>query len=121
MDFPFCFAAVRLLGVERIGHYEHVIFETVKGAIDTVWSRAPETPAVEGRPEGSESEASNGQHKEPSTEEAPSKPDGEASMSQHSLFFFFLAGQSEALTDPTLLDVQAFGHNSPSPMPFTKV
>lgn len=25
LDFPFCFAAVRLLGTERIGHWEHVI------------------------------------------------------------------------------------------------
>ncbi|PYI20920.1 hypothetical protein BO86DRAFT_387160 [Aspergillus japonicus CBS 114.51] len=37
MDFPICFAAVRLLGVERIGYYEHVIFESVKGAVDAVW------------------------------------------------------------------------------------
>ncbi|KAK2748700.1 hypothetical protein FQN57_000281 [Myotisia sp. PD_48] len=33
LDFPFCFAAVRLLGVERIGHYEHVILEKVKGVL----------------------------------------------------------------------------------------
>ncbi|GFF42240.1 uncharacterized protein C106.07c [Aspergillus udagawae] len=31
MDFPFCFIAVRQLGAERIGHYEHVVVETVKG------------------------------------------------------------------------------------------
>lgn len=31
LDFPFCFLAVRLLGTDRIGHYEHVI----KGAF---WS-----------------------------------------------------------------------------------
>lgn len=37
LDFPFCFAAVRLLGVERIGHYEHVVIEAVKGAVRTVW------------------------------------------------------------------------------------
>ncbi|PYH97758.1 hypothetical protein BO71DRAFT_395884 [Aspergillus ellipticus CBS 707.79] len=37
MDFPFCFAAVRLLGVERIGHYEHVFFESVKLAANSVW------------------------------------------------------------------------------------
>ncbi|RAL16551.1 uncharacterized protein BO97DRAFT_402942 [Aspergillus homomorphus CBS 101889] len=39
MDFPICFAAVRLLGVERIGHYEHVIVEYVKEAVDAVWPR----------------------------------------------------------------------------------
>ncbi|KAL5115051.1 DUF1279 superfamily [Pleosporales sp. CAS-2024a] len=25
LDFPFCFLAVRLLGTDRIGHYEHVV------------------------------------------------------------------------------------------------
>lgn len=30
LDFPFCFAAVRLFGVERIGHYEHVVVEEAK-------------------------------------------------------------------------------------------
>lgn len=30
LDFPFCFAAVRLFGVERIGYYEHVIVEEAK-------------------------------------------------------------------------------------------
>ncbi|KAL2010173.1 hypothetical protein VTN00DRAFT_5980 [Thermoascus crustaceus] len=37
LDFPLCFAAVRLLGVDRIGHYEHVIVETVKSAVRAVW------------------------------------------------------------------------------------
>ena len=30
LDFPFCFLAVRLLGTDRIGHWEHVILGTVK-------------------------------------------------------------------------------------------
>lgn len=33
LDFPFCFAAVRYLGTDRIGHYEHVVIEWVKSAI----------------------------------------------------------------------------------------
>ncbi|KAE8358429.1 hypothetical protein BDV27DRAFT_137731 [Aspergillus caelatus] len=36
MDFPFCFAAVRFLGAEKIGHYEHVVVEAFKGAVGTV-------------------------------------------------------------------------------------
>ncbi|KAJ9260652.1 hypothetical protein DTO195F2_4492 [Paecilomyces variotii] len=36
LDFPFCFAAVRLLGVDRIGHWEHVILETVKSTVKSV-------------------------------------------------------------------------------------
>lgn len=33
LDFPFCVLAVRMLGVERIGHWEHVI---VRGFWDTI-------------------------------------------------------------------------------------
>ena len=33
LDFPFCFAAVRYLGTDRIGRYEHVLVERVKGAV----------------------------------------------------------------------------------------
>ncbi|KAL3456812.1 hypothetical protein BJX64DRAFT_293738 [Aspergillus heterothallicus] len=37
LDFPFCFAAVRYLGAEKIGHYEHVAVEGVKGAVEKIW------------------------------------------------------------------------------------
>lgn len=30
LDFPFCYLAVRMLGTERVGHYEHVVIEGVK-------------------------------------------------------------------------------------------
>ena len=33
LDFPFCFAAVRYLGTDRIGHYEHVVVEWVKSGV----------------------------------------------------------------------------------------
>jgi len=33
LDFPFCFAAVRYLGTDRIGHYEHVIVQWVKSVV----------------------------------------------------------------------------------------
>lgn len=33
LDFPFCFAAVRYLGTDRIGRYEHVIVEWTKSAV----------------------------------------------------------------------------------------
>lgn len=32
LDFPVCFAAVRFLGVDRIGHYEHVVMDSMKRA-----------------------------------------------------------------------------------------
>lgn len=36
-DFPICFAAVRLLGPERIGHYEHVVVQYMKETFKSVW------------------------------------------------------------------------------------
>ncbi|KAJ5353625.1 hypothetical protein N7541_006189 [Penicillium brevicompactum] len=43
LDFPFCFAAVRLLGVERIGHYEHVVVQFVKDKFKAVWPTSDES------------------------------------------------------------------------------
>ncbi|MCJ1255710.1 hypothetical protein MMC24_003527 [Lignoscripta atroalba] len=43
IDFPFCFIAVRLLGTDRIGHWEHVI-------VEWFWRAFPlRIPALEGR------------------------------------------------------------------------
>jgi len=33
LDFPFCFLAVRLIGTDTIGRWEHVIVESVKGML----------------------------------------------------------------------------------------
>ncbi|KAL5378674.1 hypothetical protein DPSP01_008900 [Paraphaeosphaeria sporulosa] len=33
LDFPFCYLAVRMLGTERMGHYEHVVVEGIKSLI----------------------------------------------------------------------------------------
>ncbi|CRG85536.1 hypothetical protein PISL3812_02588 [Talaromyces islandicus] len=37
LDFPFCFATVRLVGVERIGYMEHAILDWIKGALGHFW------------------------------------------------------------------------------------
>ncbi|KAI9678150.1 MAG: hypothetical protein M1817_006095 [Caeruleum heppii] len=44
LDFPFCFLAVRTLGTDRIGHWEHVVIENVKKVIpwDVVGKRVGE-------------------------------------------------------------------------------
>ncbi|KAJ5718101.1 hypothetical protein N7488_003747 [Penicillium malachiteum] len=39
MDFPICFAMVRLLGVERIGHFEHAVVESVKGVFPSLFPK----------------------------------------------------------------------------------
>ncbi|KAJ5812594.1 hypothetical protein N7474_008895 [Penicillium riverlandense] len=48
LDFPFCFAAVRLLGVDRIGHYEHVAIEFLKSTFGSAW---PQLTKEEGQAE----------------------------------------------------------------------
>lgn len=37
LDFPFCFATVRLVGVERIGYLEHAILDWIKGTFGQFW------------------------------------------------------------------------------------
>jgi hypothetical protein len=49
LDFPFCFAAVRLLGVERIGYWEHIAVAFLKDKFKGVWPRAQ---AGEGEDDG---------------------------------------------------------------------
>ena len=49
LDFPFCFAAVRYLGTDRIGHYEHVVLEQIRSlvpeAIKERWRKVKERSA----------------------------------------------------------------------------
>lgn len=49
LDFPFCFAAVRLLGVERIGYYEHVVVGYVKDKLKTVWPQTQDKEDGQGQ------------------------------------------------------------------------
>ncbi|MCJ1232591.1 hypothetical protein MMC14_000544 [Varicellaria rhodocarpa] len=47
LDFPFCFLAVRWLGTDRIGHWEHVVIEWVKRASPIQVPAWKKSPAVE--------------------------------------------------------------------------
>ena len=61
LDFPFCFVAVRLLGTERIGRWEHEIvggFWTLVGAVGLDLRRQKQT--VEGAVESAEVTAREG-------------------------------------------------------------
>ncbi|KAF5856632.1 hypothetical protein ETB97_007054 [Aspergillus alliaceus] len=60
MDFPFCFAAVRFLGAEKIGHYEHVAIESFKSAIGTVLPNVQEAQSREETRTDSKDETSKG-------------------------------------------------------------
>jgi hypothetical protein len=62
LDFPFCLLAIRLLGTERVGRWEHAAYETVKTWLRVPFPNAfPERARVEGAGvdgEGAEVEAS---------------------------------------------------------------
>lgn len=73
LDFPFCFAAVRLLGVDRIGHFEHVVVQTFKDAIHTVWPQT-ESPT-------SDQDAGAAADKQGSLAQAETRNQEEASVS----------------------------------------
>lgn len=37
LDYPFFFLAVRLIGAEKIGYYEHIVIDAVKGGLQKVF------------------------------------------------------------------------------------
>jgi hypothetical protein len=47
LDFPFCFLAVRSLGTERIGHYEHVVVQSFKNTFGLNKDKEGEASPVE--------------------------------------------------------------------------
>lgn len=48
LDFPLCFLGVELLGVERVGHYERIVVESVKDKLPALWPKPAEpTPEEE--------------------------------------------------------------------------
>ncbi|CAG7935313.1 unnamed protein product [Penicillium nalgiovense] len=59
LDFPFCFAAVRLLGVERIGYYEHVVIGFVKDKLKSVWPQTKSSEAEDGQGQLAQAEERN--------------------------------------------------------------
>ncbi|KAF2005006.1 hypothetical protein P154DRAFT_571746 [Amniculicola lignicola CBS 123094] len=50
LDFPFCFLAVRTIGTDKIGHYEHVAMEAFWNAVRIVFpdlAKQQKTPAAD--------------------------------------------------------------------------
>ncbi|KAH9876049.1 hypothetical protein J1614_003928 [Plenodomus biglobosus] len=64
IDFPFCFLAVRLLGTERIGHYEDVVknafWSVVRLAFPDAGKKSPEQVAAEEAQKAAEATAREG-------------------------------------------------------------
>ncbi|KAM5455592.1 DUF1279 superfamily [Microsporum audouinii] len=112
LDFPFCFAAVRLLGVERIGHYEHVIVGSVKDAIAKIWP----SKEADARPR---SEDDNEIGIADDIEEAQKANRGEASIwtqlvlayAIHKSFIFLRVPLTVAVTPKIVKTLRSWGWN----------
>ncbi|CDM28057.1 hypothetical protein DTO013E5_4015 [Penicillium roqueforti] len=59
LDFPFCFAAVRLLGVDRIGYYEHVVIGYVKDKVKSVFPKTKGSEEEDGQGQLAQAEERN--------------------------------------------------------------
>lgn len=52
LDFPFCFLAVRLLGTDRIGRWEHAVMTVFWRAVNTVYPLAEDQPTKQAHERG---------------------------------------------------------------------
>jgi hypothetical protein len=63
LDFPFCFLAVRWLGADRIGQWEHAAVESVRSLVHSVFPdlmQRKEAPAIEAEEPAETTDASDG-------------------------------------------------------------
>ncbi|EGD88380.2 uncharacterized protein TERG_04631 [Trichophyton rubrum CBS 118892] len=112
LDFPFCFAAVRLLGVDRIGHYEHIIVGSVKDAIAKIWPSKERDARLRSEDENEIGIADN-------IEEVQKTVKGEASIwtqlalayAIHKSFIFFRVPLTAAVTPKIVKSLRRWGWN----------
>ncbi|KAF3405003.1 hypothetical protein DPV78_001872 [Talaromyces pinophilus] len=107
LDFPFCFAAVRLFGVERIGYYEHVIVEEAKKLF---YSVVPiERATIEGETDAAGGGAEAG---EKLTDEGASIWTQLAiAYAVHKSFIFFRVPLTAAVTPKVVKTLRSWGWN----------
>ncbi|KAL5332751.1 hypothetical protein BJX70DRAFT_99983 [Aspergillus crustosus] len=109
LDFPFCFAAVKLLGADKIGHYEHVVVEGVTGAVNKVWPGAFERSGEE---EEEEEEAVADQaveKKKGPAEEASLWTQLALAYAIHKSFIFFRVPLTAAITPKVVKQLRKWG------------
>ncbi|KAL5050205.1 hypothetical protein BDW71DRAFT_203609 [Aspergillus fruticulosus] len=109
LDFPFCFAAVKLLGADKIGHYEHVIVESVKGAVNKVWPGAFEE-SEEKSEEDKNAEAQAAEKKNKGTiEEASLWTQLALAYAIHKSFIFVRVPLTAAVTPKVVKQLRKWG------------
>ncbi|KAF5017537.1 hypothetical protein F66182_10524 [Fusarium sp. NRRL 66182] len=106
LDFPFCFAAVRLFGVERIGHYEHVVVEEAKKLFYSV------VPIDRATIEGETAEADAAEAREKLTDEGASIWTQLAiAYAVHKSLIFFRVPLTAAVTPKVVKTLRSWGWN----------
>ncbi|KAL4993452.1 hypothetical protein BDV10DRAFT_198307 [Aspergillus recurvatus] len=108
LDFPFCFAAVKLLGADKIGHYEHVIVESVKGAVNKVWPGAFEDSAEKSE-EDKDAEAQAAEKKKGPAEEASLWTQLALAYAIHKSFIFVRVPLTAAITPKVVKQLRKWG------------
>ncbi|KAL4813042.1 hypothetical protein BDW67DRAFT_168960 [Aspergillus spinulosporus] len=107
LDFPFCFAAVKLLGADKIGHYEHVVVESIKGAVNKVWPGAFKESEEESENENAEAQA-GGKKKSP-VEEASLWTQLALAYAIHKSFIFVRVPLTAAITPKVVKQLRKWG------------
>ncbi|KAL4870629.1 hypothetical protein BDV12DRAFT_184262 [Aspergillus spectabilis] len=113
LDFPFCFAAVKLLGADKIGHYEHVVVEGFKGNVNKIWPGAFEESKEEEEEEQGKTEEAAAQ----AVEKKRKGPAEEASLwtqlalayAIHKSFIFFRVPLAAAITPKVVKQLRKWG------------
>ncbi|KAJ6094688.1 hypothetical protein N7467_002201 [Penicillium canescens] len=105
LDFPFCFAAVRLLGVERIGYWEHIAVEFLKDRFKGVW---PRVQAGEGEGDG---QGQLAQAEERNQEEASIWTQLALAYAIHKSFIFIRVPLTAAVTPKVVKTLRGWGWN----------
>ncbi|KAL2863045.1 uncharacterized protein BJX67DRAFT_385027 [Aspergillus lucknowensis] len=110
LDFPFCFAGVRYLGAEKIGHYEHVVVESMKGAVEKVW------PGLFAKTKEEEEEEEEVARKARAAEENESTSEGASLWTQlalayaiHKSFIFVRVPLTAAITPKVVKQLRKWG------------
>ncbi|KAL2819938.1 hypothetical protein BDW59DRAFT_151132 [Aspergillus cavernicola] len=108
LDFPFCFAAVKLLGADKIGHYEHVVVEKVKGVVDGVWPGLFEKSKEE-KEEEEETEAQAAEKKKRGSEGASLWTQLALAYAIHKSFIFVRVPLTAAITPKVVKQLRKWG------------
>ncbi|RDW59384.1 uncharacterized protein DSM5745_11079 [Aspergillus mulundensis] len=108
LDFPFCFAAVKLLGADKIGHYEHVIVESFKGAVNRVWPGAFDESKDESKDAEAEAAEKNKKRRGP-VEEASLWTQLALAYAIHKSFIFVRVPLTAAITPKVVKQLRKWG------------